>query len=90
MSSPYENPYFTAWQHVSKDKKKSLVSLVLTDKESNDAQRYVKLKGLDRNAMYKIEGQKERYSGAVLMYAGIPVPTELKEYEGVQFCLKMV
>ncbi len=90
LSSPYENPYFTAWQHVSKDKKKSLVSLVLTDKESNDAQRYVKLKGLDRNAMYKIEGQKERYSGAVLMYAGIPVPTELKEYEGVQFCLKMV
>lgn len=90
LSSPYENPYFTAWQQVSRDKKKSLVSLVLTDKESNDAQRYIKLKGLDKAALYQIEGQKECYSGAVLMYAGIPVPAELKEYEGIQIVIKAV
>ncbi len=90
LASPYENPYFTAWQHVSKDKKKSLVSLVLTDKEGNDAQRYVKLKGLDREAMYRIEGQKGRYSGALLMNAGLPVPYELDEYESVSFCLRRI
>lgn len=90
LTSPYENPYFTAWQHVSRDKKKSLVSLVLTDKESNDAQRYLKLRGLEAEAMYKIEGKKGQYSGALLMKAGIPVPFELNEYEGVQFSLRMV
>lgn len=90
LTSPYENKNFTAWQHVSKDRKKSLVSLVLTDRESNDAQYYLKLKGLEREAMYRIEGQKGRYSGALLMNAGIPVPFELNEYEGVQFLLKMV
>jgi len=67
-----------------------MVSLVLTDKESNDAQNYLKLKGLEREAIYKIEGQKGRYSGALLMNAGIPVPFELNEYEGVQLLLKMV
>lgn len=90
LTSPYENKNFTAWQHVSKDRRKSLVSLVLTDKECNDAQRYLKLKGLEREATYRIEGQKGRYSGALLMNAGIPVPFELNEYEGVQFILKMV
>ena len=90
LSSPYENPYFTAWQHVSRNRKKSLVSLVITDKESNDAQRYVKLKGLDKDGVYKIEGQPELYSGAILMYAGIPVPPELGEYEGIQMVIKAV
>lgn len=90
LTSPYDNPNFTAWQHVSKDKRKALVSLVLTDRESNDAQRYLKLKGLDRETMYRIEGQKGTFSGALLMSAGIPVPFELNEYEGIQFVLKMV
>lgn len=90
LTSPYENPYLTAWQHVSKDRKKSLVSLVVTEKESNDAQRYLKLKGLEPDAMYRIEGQKGRYSGTLLMNAGLPVPAELLEYEGIQIVLKMV
>lgn len=90
LTSPYENSCYTAWQHVSKDKRKALVSLVLTDKESNDAQRYLKLKGLEKQAMYRIDGQKGKYSGALLMNAGIPVPCELNEYEGIQITLKMV
>lgn len=89
LTSPYDNPYITAWQHVTTDRKQSLVSLVLTDKESNDAQRYLKLKGLDPNAMYQITGQDRTYSGALLMNAGLPVPFELHEYEGIQFCLQM-
>ncbi len=90
LSSPYENPYYTAWQHVSKDRKRSLVSLVMTDCEGNDAQRYLKLKGLDENAFYRIEGWKGRYSGALLMNAGIPISASLGEYEGVQFCLRKI
>ena len=89
LSSPYANPYFTAWQFVSRDKKRSVVSVVLTDKESNDAQRFVKLRGLSRQGRYHIEGQERILSGALLMNAGIPIPSGLKEYEGIQFELTM-
>ena len=64
--------------------------MVITDREGNDAQRYVKLKGLDAKAYYQIEGLEGRYSGAVLMNAGIPVPNDLNEYEGTVVCLDMI
>ena len=89
LASPYENPYFTAWQQVSQDKKKSLVSIVITDREGNDAQRFVRLKGLLEDGYYRIEGLKGKYSGKLLMSAGIPVPGSLGEYEGIQLVLKM-
>ena len=89
LTNPYENRYFTAWQQVSQDRKKSLVSIVITDKEGNDAQRFVKLKGLEPDQFYRIEGWKGKYSGKLLMSAGIPVPSELSEYAGIQLVLKM-
>ena len=90
LSNPYENPRYTAWQHVSKDRRESLVSLVLTDKEGNAGQLYVKLKGLDPDAWYEVEGKEGRYSGALFMNAGIPVPASLGEYESIQFVLRTV
>ena len=58
---------------------------VLTDKEANDAQRYLKLKGLKPEARYTVSGMPGLYSGRLLMSAGIPVPGSLLEYEAVQF-----
>lgn len=62
---------------------------MITDKEGNDAQRFVKLKGLEPDQFYRIEGWKGKYSGKLLMSAGIPVPSELSEYAGIQLVLKM-
>ncbi len=90
LSSPYENRDYTAWQQVTKDKKEALVSLVLTEKECNDAQRFLKLKGLLPEARYEIEGLTGSYSGQLLMSAGIPVPGSLLQYEAVQYYVKMV
>ena len=89
LTSPFENHYVTAWQHVSADKTEALVSLVLTDIEGNDGQLYLKLKGLKKEAFYEIEGNGGTpHSGAALMYAGLPIPGELKQYEGIQFRLR--
>ncbi len=85
LTNPFAFHEYTAWQHVSKDRSRSLVSLVLTDKESNDAQRYLKLKGLKPEARYTVSGMPGLYSGRLLMSAGIPVPGSLLEYEAVQF-----
>ncbi|MEY8338044.1 alpha-galactosidase [Lachnospiraceae bacterium 62-35] len=90
LTNPFEFREYTAWQHVSKDKKESLLSLVLTEKESNDAQRYVKLKGLIPQALYKIDGMDGTFSGRLLMSAGLPVPGSLLEYESIQYHLKTV
>ena len=85
LTNPFAFHEYTAWQHVSKDRSRSLVSLVLTDKEANDAQRYLKLKGLKPEARYTVSGMPGLYSGRLLMSAGIPVPGSLLEYEAVQF-----
>ena len=91
LTSPFENHYVTAWQHVSADRTQALVSLVLTDTEGNDGQLYLKLKGLKKEAFYRINGDEERrYSGAVLMNAGLPIPGTLKQYEGIQFKLQQI
>ena len=90
LTSPYTNPFFTAWQYVSKDKRRAVVSLVLTDKESNDAQRFVKPRGLLADAFYQVDGTDRVLSGSLLMNAGIPIPFELKEYEGIQFGLTLL
>lgn len=90
LTNPYTDRAYTAWEHVAKDRKKALVSLVMTEKEGNAPQMYLKLKGLDENAYYRVEGHRGAFSGSVLMSAGIPVPPELGEYESVQFVLRMV
>lgn len=89
LTNPFENKEYTAWQHVSKDKTESLASLVLTDKESNAPQLYLKLKGLNDSDFYRIQGDDRIYSGKALMTAGIPVPN-LAQYESVQYYLTKV
>lgn len=81
---------YTAWQHVAKDQTEALLSLVLTEKEPNDAQRYVRLKGLKPQAMYQIDGFEGSFSGSLLMNAGIPVPSSLLQYESIQYHLTMI
>ena len=87
LTSPYENRAFTAWAFVAKDKKSCLANLVITDCESNDAQRYMRLRGLEKRQRYRIEGMEGSYSGQALMQAGIPVPCGMKEYDAAWYYL---
>ena len=75
---------------MTKDKQKAWVSLVMTDVEGNAPISYLKLRGLDKDGMYRIDGLNLVCSGTVLMKMGIPITWELKEYEAVRYCLTRI
>jgi len=79
---------YSAWLFVSQDKREVLLNVVMLEIHGNDIDQYVKLKGLDKDANYIDLNSKAVYSGASLMYAGISIPEQLKEYGAWQLRLK--
>lgn len=88
LTNPFEMGNMTAWQHVTKDKSESLLSVVVTNLTCNGPQEYIYAKGLDPNAMYTINESEEVYSGSALMNGGLPIEREVPEYTAFQFYLK--
>ena len=87
LTNPFKMGNMTAWQHVTKDKTESLISVVVTNLTCNGPQEYVRAKGLDPKAMYSVNGSKEIRSGAALMNGGLPINREVPEYWAFQFYL---
>ncbi len=84
LSDPFTDE-IAAWMSVSKQKDQALVSVVRLTAEANQATVYVRLQGLKPQTMYIEEQSGKVYSGAALMYAGIPLPPFTQEYEAYQF-----
>lgn len=76
-----------AWEFVSGDGSEALVSLVALECHGNPITYYVKLKGLDRSALYRDADSGRVYPGGALMTAGLPVPQPSVEYEAWQIHL---
>lgn len=83
LSSPFADT-FTAWQFVSEDRTRTLVNVVLTEIEGNPEVKYVKLCGLEPEKVYTEQKSQRKYSGQVLMEAGISVPVDYGEYQAYQ------
>lgn len=79
---------FTAWQQVSADRRRSLVSLVTGGASSNPPFAVLRLKGLDPELNYRINGGEERWPGDALMAAGWPVPYLPGDYQALQLWLE--
>ncbi len=88
LTNPFEPGNMTAWQHVTKDKSESLLSVVVTNLTCNGPQEYIRAKGLEADAMYAVNGEETVYSGSALMNAGLPVNREVPEYTAFQFHLR--
>ena len=65
-------------------KEKILLNVVILESHGNMPVSYVKLKGLDADAVYEDADSKKCYFGSALMEAGLPMPVELKEYPAYQ------
>ena len=79
---------FTAWQQVSADRRRSLVSLVTGGASSNPPFAVLRLKGLDPELNYRINSREERWPGDALMAAGWPVPYLPGDYQALQLWLE--
>lgn len=70
LITPFENAHRAAWMFVSKDKSEALFTAVVMRRPEYEAF-FIRLQGLDPNAMYRDEATGEVYSGALLMNAGL-------------------
>ena len=90
VSGPYDE-YLTAWNFVSKDKKEALANAVLMAPSMHDMQLYLKVKGLEPDRLYKIEGEgapQALISGKMLAKVGFPIAmSRVGEYTAYQFYL---
>ena len=88
LTDPFKAGNFASWQSVSKDRSESLLTVVLTNQTVNGPQEYVKAKGLDPDAKYRIDALGITLSGSALMNAGLPVPREVPDYSSFLYHLK--
>lgn len=83
LSNPYEQHDYVAWQYVSEDGSEALLNYVLTRKHAYQEISYMKLRGLEETAFYQDE-EGRIYTGAALMFGGIPMPRDIAEYDSIQ------
>ena len=55
LSDEQDEKYYTSWGFVSGDRSEALVSLVVTDVRANPEVMYVRIRGLDPDAMYEVD-----------------------------------
>ncbi len=70
IASYRENHKFDGWAVASKDKREVLMTYVQVLAEPNKHSRKLHLQGFEADAMYRLEGTEQVYSGEMLMYAG--------------------
>jgi len=71
LEYPTDNPCRASWMFVSEDKSEAMLTVVLNMKPFVTTH-LNRLRGLDPNKMYRIEGTDQVLSGALLMCGGYP------------------
>lgn len=85
LVSPFENPDFTAWSYVSADKSQASLSVIYTSQHGNPNALRIKMKGLQADALYDVDGVT--YSGAALMKGGLLLPLPKETYDSFMVCI---
>ena len=87
LSDPFRNGPYTAWEHVSPDRREALASLVTGPFRGAPPFLTLRLKGLDPSLRYRVNGG-DSWPGDVLMEVGIPLPILTGDYQALQFYVK--
>jgi alpha-galactosidase len=84
LTSSEDGGVYDAWQFVAHDGSEALVNMVVNSPQPNAALIHIRLKGMEENALYVIEGEERVYSGAALMYGGYTFPLVSGDYPSMQ------
>ncbi|HLV08590.1 MAG TPA: alpha-galactosidase, partial [Halanaerobiales bacterium] len=76
LLSPFEDNGDTAWMAVSADKREAYLAYYKVLAEPNPPYYRLRLKGLDPEKHYRINGSDRVYGGDELLYAGINLPLQ--------------
>lgn len=87
LSNPQSKSFYDAWQFVAHDGSESLINMVVNSPQPNSALIHIRLKGLDPEGVYSIEGDERKYLGAALMYGGYSFPLLGGDYPSMQLHL---
>jgi len=82
IASASQNHLYDCWQVVSKDRKESLVTWIQVLCGPGRRSRFVRLKGLDAEKRYRVEGEDTVLTGDCLMYAGLRIPDMKGDFVG--------
>lgn len=87
LLSPFEGNE-TAWMFVSKDKSEAFVVFVSVLQEPYARLNRFRLKGLDPNRDYVLDGEEGAYGGDELMHAGLKTPQFFGDYSSKVYRLR--
>ena len=87
LSDAFSDGPYTAWAHVSRDRRRALVSLVTGSTRAALPFFALRLKGLDPALRYRVNGA-ETYPGDALLQAGYPLPLFQGDYQSLQLYLE--
>ena len=88
LTDPRDGRRIAAWQFVSEDGSEALLNVVVTHPEANPRPLHLRLKGLDPQAVFAVEGQERSYTGAALMYGGYTLAPLYGDYPAAQLYLR--
>jgi alpha-galactosidase len=83
LTNPFVDEVYNAWEFSSEDGTEALMSIVATKIYANEAPIYIKLRGLQEDKFYIMNGEK--YLGGALMHAGFLMPAAEQEYQSWNF-----
>ena len=90
LTDPRGAKRIAAWQFVSPDRGETLLNVVVTHPEANPKPLHLRLRGLDPEASYALDGQEGVYSGAALMYGGWTLDALFGDYPAAQLHFRRV
>ncbi len=88
LSAPGDKSNSVFWEFVSKDRRDVLVAGVVLKSEVNPPVNLLRLRGLEPKTIYRERESGEKFSGAVLMKAGLALPVTSEDYESVVYRFK--
>ena len=84
LTNAMRDTFFTAWQFASEDRREALLNVVVLSPESTACPIHLRLRGLDPDALYSLDGSDAVFSGAALMYGGYTLPRMRHDYPSMQ------